>query len=254
MELEDMIKENQQGLEAKGLVQAQPQSQPQPPEQNPEQPNPEDGGKQNLSETVDRGEYEGLQTQNQQLQQRLDVVMQNMMSPEYIQFLEAKRGQGQVQNQPVANQKIETGESEKEIDFDTASQKEIVDYMVKKVSSMVESRIAPVEKTIESKTYEDTVKTYRQQISEFSQKNPDFWNYQKEMVDVANRNPKLSIDEIYYLAKAKSPKRPAPSPKPTSKPIVGGEKPKINSAPAQERRSFDMDEALKEAMIKSGLA
>jgi len=44
-----------------------------------------------LSEFVSRLDYEALQSQNAQLQRRLEILAQNMMSPDYVQYLEAKR-------------------------------------------------------------------------------------------------------------------------------------------------------------------
>ena len=81
-------------------------------------------GENQLPEFVSRLDYEALQEQNAQLQRRLEILAQNMMSPDYVQYLESKRmaeygGYRQPEPQPQS-------EPEPEFDPDTASQRDLV--------------------------------------------------------------------------------------------------------------------------------
>lgn len=226
----------------------------------------EDDGQEPPKEHIPRSEYETLETQNAQLQHRLNILAQNMMSPEYVQFLENKRGQtsqpqAQVQEAPPS----QGTQREEEIDFDTASQKDLVEYIEGKISQIVDSRVGEVDSKLQKQEHETKVTQYKDQIGKLSKQYPDFWGYQNEMMQVAKQYPNLGPEEVYHLAKGKSPKSKTTGKEQhssissssgaeqkkgssqTRKKAPSVERPS-SSAPMKAKENLNIDEALEEAM------
>lgn len=215
-----------------------------------------------LPEYVSRLDYEALQSQNAQLQRRLEILAQNMMSPDYVQYLEAKRmaeygGYQQPNPQPQP-------EPEPDFDPDTASQRELVEYVTKKVANLIEQRVGEVDKQVKRQEYESQYEKAQREVQETMRKYPDFGNYRMEMIEIAKRHPNISAEEAYLLAKAKSggirtltprtsQKQPSTQqPRPTPQ---GGARPGNVSTSATKRKEdfSSYDDAIEEAMKKVGL-
>ena len=127
-----------------------------------------------LPEFVDRLEYEALQSQNAQLQKRLEILAQNMMSPDYVQYLEAKRmaeygGYQQPNPQPQPQP-----EPEPDFDPDTASQRELVEYVTKKVANLIDQRVGEVDKQVKRQEYESQYEKAQREVQKAMKKYPDF--------------------------------------------------------------------------------
>lgn len=215
-----------------------------------------------LPEYVSRLDYEALQSQNAQLQRRLEILAQNMMSPDYVQFLESKRmaeygGYQQPNPQPQP-------EPEPDFDPDTASQRELVEYVTKKVANLIEQRVGEVDKQVKRQEYESQYEKAQREVQETMRKYPDFGNYRMEMIEIAKKYPNISAEEAYLLAKAKaggirtptprtSQKQPSTQqPRPTPQ---GGARPGNVSTSATKRKEdfSSYDDAIEEAMKKVGL-
>ena len=222
----------------------------------------QEGEENQLPEFVDRLEYEALQSQNDQLQKRLEILAQNMMSPDYVQYLEAKKmaeygGYNQPDQQPKS-------EPEPDFDPDTASQRELVEYVTKKVANLIEQRVGEVDKQVKRQEYESQYEKAQREVQEAMRKYPDFGNYRLDMVEIAKRHPNISAEEAYLLAKAKSggmrtptsrtsQKQPSTQqPRPTPQ---GGARPGNVSTSATKRKEdfSSYDDAIEEAMKKVGL-
>ena len=219
-------------------------------------------GENQPSEFVSRLDYEALQEQNAQLQRRLEILAQNMMSPDYVQYLESKRmaeygGYQQPNPQPQP-------EPEPDFDPDTASQRELIEYVTKKVSSLIEQKVGEVDKQIKRQEYESQYEKARREVQEVMQKYPDFNYYRTDMIEVAKRLPNISAEDAYLLAKAKAGVRRTPTnrtrqkqastqqPKPNPQ---GAARPGNVSTSATKRKEdfSSYDEAIEEAMKKVGL-
>lgn len=231
--------------------------------------NTEEGVETQPSEFVDRLEYESLQSQNEQLQRRLEILAQNMMSPDYIQYLESKRfseyggyqqpGQTQSPNQPQTQTELQP-----DFDPDTASQRELVEYVTKKVSSLIDQKVGEVDKQIKRQDYESQYEKAQREVQEVMQKYPDFNHYRTDMVEVAKRNPNISAEEAYLLAKAKAGSRRVPNPRTGQKQVAptqpkpspqGGARPgNVSTSTTKRKEDFSSyDDAIEEAMKKAGL-
>lgn len=219
-------------------------------------------GENQPSEFVSRLEYEALQEQNAQLQRRLEILAQNIMSPDYVQYLESKRmaeygGYYQPKPQPQP-------EPEPEFDPDTASQKELVEYVTRKVANLIEQRIGEVDKQIKRQEYETQYEKAQREVQEAMRKYPDFNNYRLDMIEIAKKYPNISAEEAYLLAKAKAGVRrsttsrasqkqpPTQQPRPTPQ---GGARPgNVSTSTTKRKEDFSSyDEAIEEAMKKVGL-
>ena len=219
-------------------------------------------GENQPSEFVSRLDYEALQEQNAQLQRRLEILAQNMMSPDYVQYLESKRmaeygGYYQPKPQPQL-------EPEPEFDPDTASQKELVEYVTKKVANLIEQRIGEVDKQIKRQEYETQYEKAQREVQEAMRKYPDFNNYRVDMIEIAKKHPNISAEDAYLLAKARAVGRRSPTPRtgqkqpPTQQPRPtpqGGARPgNVSTSTTKRKEDFSSyDEAIEEAMKKVGL-
>ena len=215
-----------------------------------------------LPEFVSRLDYEALQEQNAQLQRRLEILAQNMMSPDYVQYLESKRmaeygGYQQPKPQPQP-------EPEPEFDPDTASQKELVEYVTRKVANLIEQRVGEVDKQIKRQEYETQYEKAQREVQEAMRKYPDFNNYRVDMIEIAKKHPNISAEDAYLLAKAKAVGRRSPTPRtgqkqpPTQQPRPtpqGGARPgNVSTSTTKRKEDFSSyDEAIEEAMKKVGL-
>ena len=215
-----------------------------------------------LSEYVSRLDYEALQSQNAQLQRRLEILAQNMMSPDYVQYLESKRmaeygGYQQPKPQPQP-------EPEPEFDPDTASQRELVEYVTRKVANLIEQRVGEVDKQIKRQEYETQYEKAQREVQEAMRKYPDFNNYRVDMIEIAKKHPNISAEDAYLLAKAKAVGRRSPTPRtgqkqpPTQQPRPtpqGGARPgNVSTSTTKRKEDFSSyDEAIEEAMKKVGL-
>lgn len=219
-------------------------------------------GENQPSEFVSRLEYEALQEQNAQLQRRLEILAQNMMSPDYVQYLESKRmaeygGYQQPKPQPQP-------EPEPEFDPDTASQRELVEYVTRKVANLIEQRVGEVDKQIKRQEYETQYEKAQREVQEAMRKYPDFNNYRVDMIEIAKKHPNISAEDAYLLAKAKAVGRrsltprtgqkqpPTQQPRPTPQ---GGARPgNVSTSTTKRKEDFSSyDEAIEEAMKKVGL-
>ena len=215
-----------------------------------------------LPEFVSRLDYEALQAQNAQLQRRLEILAQNMMSPDYVQFLESKRmaeygGYQQPNPQPQP-------EPEPDFDPDTASQRELVEYVTKKVANLIEQRVGEVDKQVKRQEYESQYEKAQREVQETMRKYPDFGNYRMEMIEIAKRHPNISAEEAYLLAKAKaggirtptsrtSQKQPSTQ-QPRPNPQGGARPGNVSTSATKRKEDFSSyDDAIEEAMKKVGL-
>ena len=221
-------------------------------------------GENQLPEFVSRLDYEALQAQNDQLQKRLEILAQNMMSPDYVQYLEAKRmaeygGYQQPNPQPQPQP-----EPEPEFDPDTASQRELVEYVTKKVANLIEQRVGEVDKQVKRQEYESQYEKAQREVQEAMKKYPDFSNYRMDMIEIAKKHPNISAEEAYLLAKAKAGGRRTPTPRTGQKQALtqqpkptpqGGARPgNVSTSTTKRKEDFSSyDEAIEEAMKKVGL-
>jgi len=219
-------------------------------------------GENQLPEFVSRLDYEALQEQNAQLQRWLEILAQNMMSPDYVQYLESKRmaeygGYQQPKPQPQP-------ELEPEFDPDTASQKELVEYVTRKVANLIEQRVGEVDKQIKRQEYETQYEKAQREVQEAMRKYPDFNNYRVDMIEIAKKHPNISAEDAYLLAKAKAVGRRSTTPRagqkqpPTQQPRPtpqGGARPgNVSTSTTKRKEDFSSyDEAIEEAMKKVGL-
>ena len=217
-----------------------------------------------LPEFVSRLDYEALQAQNAQLQRRLEILAQNMMSPDYVQYLEAKRmAEYGVYQQPNLQPQPQP-EPEPEFDPDTASQRELVEYVTKKVANLIEQRVGEVDKQVKRQEYESQYEKAQREVQEAMKKYPDFSNYRMDMIEIAKKHPNISAEEAYLLAKAKAGGRRTPTPRTGQKQVStqqpkptpqGGARPgNVSTSTTKRKEDFSSyDDAIEEAMKKVGL-
>lgn len=92
----------------------------------------------------------------------------------------------------------QTSTREEEVDFDSMSNTQLVQFLSQRLDEALGARLSSVETTVE------TLKVLRE-IDKAEAKHEDFWDYKDEIKSISIRNPTLSIEEAYQLAKSGKP-------------------------------------------------
>lgn len=138
-----------------------------------------------LNETIDtlKGELERTKKDNQLLADRLQLILNN-----------------QQQQQP--QQSEDNSSQELPPDFDTMSQRELVEFMIKEVNKNIQNQITPVKEQLTMTEQERKIQTAKQDIAQTAKKYPDFNNYIPQMEQIAKQTQgTLNAEQVYLLAK-----------------------------------------------------
>lgn len=90
-----------------------------------------------------------------------------------------------------------------ELDLERMSRKDLVKHIL---SAMQEQLIKPLSESMKAQQEGLVAEKTRKEIEEAS-KDKHFWEYEAEMTALAKTHPDLSIDELYALARHKSPEK-----------------------------------------------
>jgi hypothetical protein len=152
---------------------------------------------------VDRAEYDRLKAENERLTRQNQDYEYNLLDPEYINWVANKGKVGARQQQQE--------ERKEEVDFESMSKKDLVDYILNGTKKMVQEGIAPIDSKI-------NMNTYVTQVKECMGKYTDYLDYKDEMIQTAKQHPTLSADEVYHLTKSRVSARPKKQPARTEVP------------------------------------
>ncbi len=202
-----------------------------------------------------------LEQQNERLQRRLDSITR-MMSQQQAQ----PQPQAQ-QAPPQESQEEKKGEPEEEFtlppNFDDMNKGELVEWIVREVNrenKQLQRRIDELEEGVASTRKESQLSEAQRQLKETAQKYPDFFRYQNDMIQLAQRSPGLHPEELYILAKSRRRQqlpqsgsggnRTTQRPKQKEEQSTSTEKPGAESGGTTERTSYTRQEAIQEAMSR----
>lgn len=132
-----------------------------------------------------------------------------LLDPSYVDYIATKAAGKNAKTDP--NNGNGKGGEKKEVKAGDLTPEEFEAQLDAKADEKIAKAIDPVKQALLTKQALDDVK-------ETAAKYPDFWEYQKEMTELAKQYPNLSAERAYKLAKAegpKEPKKPAESEKPT---------------------------------------
>jgi len=169
--------------------------------------------------TISKSELDALRNQIQELQAYVMYVQQGQQQP-----------QQQVQAPEIAPRTHEP-------DYDSMSQRELVDYIKNQM-------LAPIVQTI-------VLQQVQQEIQATRAKYPDFDTYREEVRLALQANPMMTVEDAYILVKSKKPKTQTQEPEP--KPRPQAEKPKVSTQTTQEAPPEDLAEAAQRALEELGL-
>jgi len=89
-------------------------------------------------------------------------------------------------------------EKEQLPDFDSMTPAEVAHWTLKQTQRLVDDAVRravqPVVSTVEATRVS-------REIKEAEAKYPDFWDYREQMIELAQRHPTLTAEEVYHLAK-----------------------------------------------------
>jgi hypothetical protein len=129
-----------------------------------------------------------------------------LLDPSYLEFV-AGRGDATPQA-PVQRAQKE------DVDFDSMTNKDLVEYLVNTFRGELRQNLAPVAQN-------QQLAEMQRQVAEAQDRYKDFWDYKIEMVKLARSNPALTADDAYHIAKGRAGDRPR-KPSRSSEPPTGG--------------------------------
>ena len=184
-----------------------------------------------------------------------EVLAKILADPDVRTLLEAKQ-KGEKVKVVSAKEKVSTkmaGLSD-DVDFDALSNKQLVDHMLKHVTSNLDAvfaaKLEPISKVIkslESYVGNSEAKTVAQRIEEVKVKYKDFDTFLPDMQKMNKVNPELSVEELYLISKRrKTGPSKAESERPSTSPVVVPEKKKRDVPLPKGKAGFTtiMEEAL----------
>lgn len=151
-----------------------------------------------------------LQATVDQLQQKNNEYENLLLDPTYLDFL--ANGNNRQAVQRVAQQQAP---SPGQVDWDSMTNKDLAEYMVATMRGMLNSAVVPMQQT-------QQVRDAMQQVQAAQQKYPDFVEYKDSMLRIAQRNPNITAEEAYHIAKGQNPRRPTAPKKSAGSPPAGG--------------------------------
>lgn len=184
---------------------------------------PSDAGEVDTSKFVPKEEYEKLGQSVKELETKLDEAKLNLLDPDYIDFLESKKG-------TKVEKKVK--EAMSDVDINKLSSKQILEMATEKAKEALMEEVLPKYENALKKqgaTIQDILAYI--ELGEVEKKHKDFDDYREDIKKIleTSKTP-LSIEQAYKLAKSdkhdkdnpvteddKTPeKKPTQSEKPTS--------------------------------------
>lgn len=144
-----------------------------------------------------REEIKGLKSKNGEYEKLL-------LDPGFLEYTATKAMGSLGRNGSGKGRQTDQGDDE--IDIDSMTPKQLVEYMMARINGELERRITPVARGNE-------LAAAQRQVEAAAAKYQDFWEYKDEMLTLAKRNPALTPEEAYHIAKGtvgKKPAKPAP--------------------------------------------
>ena len=160
-------------------------------QQGNDEGDPQDGGGEDLNQlkgelTKLKETVKALSNAKAELEQKLGEYEGELLSEDYLKWKEGKS-----QQQP----------REGELDFETASTKEIVDYLEKKHKADLESAVNELSSRLEETQDKLALALARLDVEMTALRHPDFWNYKDKIQKLAEQNPSWSAEKCYKQAK-----------------------------------------------------
>jgi hypothetical protein len=179
------------------------------------------------------------------LQEKLTRFEQMVVSPEYAEFLANKANANWSKPPPPKEYSAEEKRAFEER-LNGMTRAEFAAFIRDLTLDTVQERsIKPIIDVIVTKEVQG-------QINQVSAKYADFWDYQKEMVSLANANPSLNAEQVYHLAKSmRTPEAPTVQKPPIRKP--SGEAPAGTPAARVQAKPDKFSDAFDQAFKKAGL-
>jgi len=91
-------------------------------------------------------------------------------------------------------------------DLELMNRQEFLDHIVQTVQK---ATIAPLSAKLDEKERQAAAAAAREKIETITKEDEDFWHFESEIRELARSHPSLAIDELYALAKVKSPEKVA---------------------------------------------
>jgi len=138
-----------------------------------------------------QGQVKELGGAREALERKLEDADRELLSEEYLQFLESKKGKGR-ETAPA---------SDEGVDFETMSPKQIIEYVRKEYSIKSGSVSEEIDKKLGSLEDRIGLALAQVDIQLTASKHPDFWEHKDRITKIARENPTISAEKAYRQAK-----------------------------------------------------
>lgn len=151
---------------------------------------------------------------------RLGEYERMLMSPDYLEYVAAKqrgddpghRTNGEVRREPA-----------EKVDLDSLKPSQLAEHIINRVGQVVDGRLQRFETERLVPLTQDQINAQAvAEVKAAADAHPDFEDLKPAIMNEIKKTPKLSVEDAYILAKAKTVKRPAAPRKPTGEPPTGG--------------------------------
>jgi hypothetical protein len=175
-----------------------------PPPNNEGTPPPNPG--------VTQEQFQQVTSQLARLTEQNQEYARLLLDPSYLEFIASKQGGDSQGGRPRGDTSGAQPKQGAEPDWDNMSMKDFAQYMMMALKGEINAAVTPIRDTTE-------MDRANRDIQATAAKHEDFWLYQKEMFELAKRNPNLTAQQCYNLAKAEvGPRQPKPKPTPGATP------------------------------------
>lgn len=194
---------------------------------------------------VSKSELDKVLAEKQKLEQQIEDLRLEVITPEYMEFLDSKEKGGE--KGKVKEPKDSTGDLPDD-KLESLSKKEILELATRKAKEEVEGELKRIREDGEAKTREQT----QREIAAFARTHSDFQQYRPIMYGLSTdpKNADMSLEELYQAAK-EHVKRIGREPTEEEKEKQrkkGGEKPGGASSSFEEDRKLSAEAATRKAV------
>lgn len=93
------------------------------------------------------------------------------------------------------------------IDLEKLSRRELLNLIEKRHTKRLRSELEPIARSLTGVHESTAEKDIRAQIQDCVKKHPDFWEWRGEMQAIVKRNPNMTPEEAYVLARSYNPNK-----------------------------------------------
>jgi len=92
-------------------------------------------------------------------------------------------------------------------DLEVLSRKDFMDLIMQRIGKVIDDKLSEVSKQVENVQTSREEEIVREQVEKAAKKYKDFWDWRDEMKKLVERNPYLTAEDAYILARSSNPEK-----------------------------------------------